>query len=363
MRFLKSSHRNIVQNFFRHASIGSSLLIIACLLLLSSCSNSDNEKPDVSDIHMNVKIQRFDKDFFSIDTNNISQGLDRVSQQHPTFLPVYFEFFSPVNFIVQQQGKSYSEAVLEYLRNIKPLYDSVQKKYASTASIEKELAANLRYVKHYFPSFKTPVVYASVESLNPENKEEIYGAMYFRDTLVISLQMFMGKDFSVYDPTQYFDYLRRRFEPEYIVPNCLRAITLQVYPGNTETNKLIELMVEKGKQWWLQKKFLPDTPDSLITGYTKAQTEWCRKEEGNIWGSILQNSPDLYTLDKERIRNYLGESPRTMDMPEASPGNIGQWIGWQIVKKFEERNPKMTVQEILATPPAKVFQESRYKPK
>jgi hypothetical protein len=331
--------------------------------LLISCNNSANDKPDVSDIHMNVKAQRFDKDFFSIDTNHISEGLDRVSQKYPTFLPVYFEFLSPINFIVQQQGKSYSEAVVEYMRNIKPLYDSVQKKYASVEFIEKDLAANLRYVKHYFPSFKTPAVYTSVEALNPENKEEIYGALYFRDTLVISLQMFMGKDFTVYDPTQYFDYLRRRFEPNYIVPNCLRVIAQEIYRGNNESTKLIELMVEKGKQWWLQKKFLPGTPDSLITGYTSAQMKWCREQEGNIWGSILQNTPDLYTPDHERIQNYIGESPRTMDMPEATPGNIGQWVGWQIVKKFEERNPKMSVQEILATPATKVFQESKYRPK
>jgi hypothetical protein len=229
--------------------------------------------------------------------------------------------------------------------------------------IEKDLANNLRYVKHYYPSFKKPVVIVSVESLNPENKEEIYGALYFRDTLVISLQMFMGKDFTVYDPTQYFDYLRRRFEANYIVPNCIRAIAMQLYPGNTETGKLIEIMVEKGKQWWLEKKFMPGTPDSLITGFTKFQMEWCQKEEGNIWGSVLQNTSDLYTMDQERIQNYIGEGPRTLDMPEVSPGNIGQWIGWQIVKKFEEKNPKMSVQDILKTPPGQIFLQSKYKPK
>jgi hypothetical protein len=339
-------------------------LIVAIVVpFLISCGNSDKNKPDVSDINMEVKIERFDKDFFSIDTNHVSQDLDRLNQKYPSFLPVYFEYMSPVNFIVQQQGKSYSEAVIEYFRNIKPLYDSTQKKFASAGDIEKGLENNLRYVKHYFPSFKKPAVITSVESLNPENKEEIYGALYFRDTLVISLQMFMGKNFSVYDPTQYFDYLGRRFEPNYIVPNCMRAIAQQLYPGNTETGKLIEIMVEKAKQWWLEKKFMPDTPDSLITGFSKSQADFCKKEEGNIWGSVLQNTSDLYTMDQERIQNYIGEGPRTMDMPEASPGNIGQWIGWQIVKKFEEKNPKMSVPDILKTPAGKIFQESKYKPK
>jgi len=358
MPFLKS-----IYELTGRMSLIQQLLFTSFLSVLLSCNNSSNNNPNVSDIKMDVKVERFDKDFFSIDTMKVTEGLDQLYKKHPTFLPVYFEFLSPINVIVQQQGKSYTEAVTEYLRNAKPLYDSTEKRFASFEPYQKELEKSLRYVKHYFPSFKTPVVYTSVEYLNPENKEEIYGALYFKDTLVVSLQMFMGMNFPIYDPTYYFDYLRRRLEPNFIVPNSIRAITMQLYPGNKDNSKLIEIMVEKGKQWWLEKKFLPDTPDSLITGFSKAQTEWCSQQEGNIWGSILQNTPDLYTLDQERIQNYIGESPRTMDMPEISPGNIGQWVGWQIVKKYEEQNPKLTVQEILNTPASTIFQGSKYKPK
>ena len=38
---------------------------------------------------------------------------------------------------------------------------------------------------------------------------------------------------------------------------------------------LIEQMIEKGKQWWLMDKFLPETADSVKTGYTQKQLEWC----------------------------------------------------------------------------------------
>ena len=50
---------------------------------------------------------------------------------------------------------------------------------------------------------------------------------------------------------------------------------------------LVEQMIEKGKQWWLLDKFLPATPDSLKTGYTKQQLKWCEENEGLIWNEII----------------------------------------------------------------------------
>jgi hypothetical protein len=342
-------------------------LIPFALLLYILCSCSDkHDRPDVSQVKVQVNIQRFDRDFFALDTNHLSASLESLYKKYPAFLPLYFEFLSPVNFIVHQGGKSYSEAVLEYFRNMKSLEDSVQKKFSDKdiKRIEKDLGTGFRYVKYYFPSFRVPAVYTSVESLNPENPQEIYGTTYYHDTLIISLQMFLGKDFPVYDPTQYFDYIRRRFEAEYIVPNSIRAITTAVYPDSSQDATLIEQMIEKGKQWYLLDHFLPDTPDSLKTLFTQRQLEWCNENEGNIWGSVLSNTPDLYTVDKERIQNYIGEAPFTQDMPhEASPGNIGQWIGWRIVKKFAEKNTQMSLQQVVSTPAKKIFQEAKYKPK
>jgi hypothetical protein len=270
--------------------------------------------------------------------------------------------------MVKQEGKTYQEAILLYYSTIKPLYEAVQKKYSNLGNVRKDLEKSFKYVKYYYPAFKPPVVVASVESFNPDDPNLVYGTVFYHDTLIIRLQMFMGKDFDQYDQNLYPDYLRRRFNEEFIVPNSIRAIANYIYPETSESAPLIEQMIEKGKQWYLLDKFLPDTPDSLKTGYTKYQTEFIEKNEGNIWGEFLKNTPDPYTVEQERLKNYLGEGPFTQDMPHdleghGTPGNIGQWIGWRIVEKFAERNPKMSVQEILATAARKIFQEAKYKPK
>src|SRR5688572_1961895 len=221
------------------------LSMIVVLLICISCNNN-NEKPDVSNIKTDIQVQRFDQDFFSMDTNNLQVSLDQLLKKYPSFLPLYFEYLSPVNFIVQNHGKSYSEAIREYFANIKPLANAVHKKFNSINEIEEGLEKNLRYVKYYYPEYKLPPVFTTVESLNPEDKTEIYGTTYYNDTLIISLQMFMGKDYEVYDPAVYFDYLRRRFEPEYIVPNSIRSIANVIYKDTSEDASLIEQMIEKG---------------------------------------------------------------------------------------------------------------------
>lgn len=343
--------------------------IISILLFFAgiSCTNS-NGKPNVSDIKVNVKMERFDKDFFAIDTNRIDQSLNELQRKYPSFLPLYSEFLSPINAMATQQGKTYEQAVKIFYNSIKPLADAVEKKYKNLDNVRSGLEQSFKYIKHYYPSFKIPNVIVSVESFNPDDPQEVYGTTYYQDTLIISLQMFLGSDFAGYDPVQYPDYLRRRFNEDYIVPNSIRSIANHIYTDNGESTSLIEQMIERGKQWYLLDKFLPEASDTLKTGYSKNQTEFIKKNEGNIWGEFLQSTPDPYTVDQERMKNYLGEGPFTQDMPHdlqgnGTPGNIGQWIGWRIVQKFAENKPKMTLQEILTTPAKMIFQEAKYKPK
>ena len=238
-------------------------LSLIVVLVCFSCSNK-KDAPDVSGIAIDVKLHRFEKDFFAIDTNQVTASLQQVEQKYPAFLPVYFKYFAPVDEIAQQQSLPFDSAVVQYIRFIKPLADVAVNKFPSMDNVKKSLESQLRYVKHYFPSFQSPVVLTSVESLNPENPNEIYGTTYYHDTLIISLQTFLGRDYEAYNPTQYPDYLRRRFEPDYIVPNSIRAIVGELYPDSSQSASLVEQMIEKGKQWWLMKKILPDTPDSLI---------------------------------------------------------------------------------------------------
>jgi hypothetical protein len=140
-------------------------------------------------------------------------------------------------------------------------------------------------------------------------------------------------------------------------------ITDDIFPDKSNGKPLIEQMIEKGKQWWLLDKFLPGVPDSIKTGYTKDQLNWCKENEGLIWSFLLKNE-DINSINPATIQTYIGEGPFTQGFSqEYSPGNIGQWIGWQIVKKYADKNSSKKPAEIMGADAKIILEGAKYKPK
>jgi uncharacterized protein YjaZ len=92
--------------------------------------------------------------------------------------------------------------------------------------------------------------------------------------------------------------------------------------------------------------------------------DWVIANEGMVWSSILRNEKDLFTVNPITIQTYIGEAPFTnVFSQEDSPGNIGPWIGWQIIKKFVDNKSGIKPEEVMQTPAKKILDEAKYKPK
>lgn len=235
-------------------------------------------------------------------------------------------------------------------------------KFENLGWLEKELQQSFKYVKYYFPQYQLPS--KVVAYIGPFDAPGVAITQY---SLAIGLQLYAGKNFSFYTSMEgqemYPAYISRRFEPSFITVNCMKAIAEDLFADKSQSKPLIEQMIDKGKYWWLVNQFMPGVQDSLITGYTQKQCDWCRKNEGLIWNFFLQSNNQLYTIDPDIIKNYIGDAPNTLGMPDVSPGNIGQWVGWQIVKSYFEKNPSISPLKLMATDPKKIFEETKYKPR
>ena len=334
-------------------------------IVLAACNNSD-KGPDISGIQVSVVIQRFEQDLFTADTNNLQNQLTQLNQKYPGFLPVFLHGvlgLTDSNVMIQSELK-------KFLSLNRSVYTEVEKKYKSVEDIRSNFEKAFRYVKYYFPKYAVPkliTLVGPIDALAQMNNGEYTPDFLGRDFLGISLQFYLGKDYELYN-VEYFinnvapTYRSRRFEKEFIVADGMKLIVDDIYPDNSNGKPLIEQMIEKGKQWWLLDKFLPAVNDTLKTGYTKNQLEWCKENEGMIWNYFL-TSENMEAIDPETVQLYVAEAPFTQGMPEASPGNIGPWVGWQIIKKFVERNPKLSVTDVLKTDARKILQDSKYKPK
>src|SRR5688572_8229149 len=62
---------------------------LAFLLLAGLFSCKDKNVPDVSKIKIDLSVQRFEQDFFAIDTNQVMGSLNQLGEKYPLFLGDY----------------------------------------------------------------------------------------------------------------------------------------------------------------------------------------------------------------------------------------------------------------------------------
>lgn len=342
------------------------LVLPAIIVLLLGCG-SDKSKPNVSGIQVSVPVERFEKDFFKADTTNMLASLKALQQKYPSFLPIFLNNILGID-PRQDTGIQFSE-IRRFIRQNYFVYDTTMKVHPSLDDFQKSITSAFQYVTYYYPQYKVPKVISLVGPIDALAKTaDGYTPDFLgRDFLGVSLQFYLGHTFSVYNINDYQlnivpSFRSRRFQKEYMVADAMQLVADDIYPDTTASQPLIERMVEKGKQWYMLQRFMPDAPDSVLTGYTQSQLQWTKENEGTIWAFLIKNE-DIYTVNPSSVQTYLTESPFTQGMPETSPGNIGQWIGWQIVKAYADKNQKLTMQQLLATPARKIFEESKYHPK
>ena len=119
-------------------------------------------------------------------------------------------------------------------------------------------------------------------------------------------------------------------------------------------------MIYEGKIKYLLSQALGVPDAAELMGYTEQAHNWCKDNEGTIWKAIIERK-HLYTPDQLTTSQYFEDTPTIFPGNDA-PGNIGTWIGWQIINQYmketgstpEALMQNNNVQEILTA--------SKYKP-
>ena len=330
-------------------------LVAACLLF--SC-NSAEKTPDVSAIKIELTTQRFEKELFGLDTANFTPGLDALQAKYPSFGENF------LTTILNCDPKWSADTTAFYVRGFinayKLVYDTAQIVFKDFSVYEKDIRQGLQFLQHYFPNYKAPK--KIITYIGPLDG---YGDILTDDAIIVGLQHHLGKNYSLYHSAivqeTYPDYISNRFEPDYIGVNCMKNIVLDMFPENMEEKPLVQQMVEKGKRLYILSKLLPNTDEYKLIGYSKVQMTDVYAHETSVWNLFVQNNL-LQTIDNNIIKNYINEGPKTPELGEASPGNMGSFAGWQIVKKYMAKNPKVTLAQLMGTSAETIFAEAKYKP-
>jgi hypothetical protein len=186
---------------------------------------------------------------------------------------------------------------------------------------------------------------------------------YLDSILIIGLDMFLGWDFEPYRAAGIPVYISKRMEPQYIVPECARQIVMANFPETDVRKTFLDIMIYHGKVLYAMDLYLPGTADSIKIGYTRDQMKWAEENEFSVWRLFIDREM-LYRTEAFMINRFIQDGPFTTGLPEGSPAMLGRYIGWQIVRKYMDKNPGPSLQELLnETDYQLILSRSGYKPK
>jgi len=310
--------------------------VVLCLFFLS-CDQKSKVEKEVEEIPVDIKVERFDKVFFETKP----QDLAKVKKQYPFFFPAG----NDDNIWLQKMNDPIWKEV----------YEEVQKKYSNFEPVRKEFDALFQHVKYYFPKTKIPKVITVIGEMDYTAK-----SIYADSLVIVALELYLGKDHKFYE---FQNYLKQNFEERQIMPDVVSSFSYRNIP-NLPDRSLVAQMVFEGKQLYAKDLLLPDYTDAEKMGYTPEQIKWCEENEAYMWRYFIENEM-LYSDDPKLTTRFMTPAPFSkfyLEIDNDSPGRVGAWIGWQMVRSYMKNN-NVSLAELFKVQPKEIFEKSKYKPK
>ena len=332
--------------------------LISALILLTALAGCRKGRtvPDVSGIKVNIHIDRFEKDLFSLNLDSLDRGIAFIDSKYGTFADI---FNSHIILIGNDREPGYRQLLKKYLTDftVNQLYTKCMEVYPSLGSLETDLSQAFRYYKYYFPSKQVPRVISFVGGFNQN--------IVVSDSILgIALDKYLGRDCELYKlvTPPLPEYLIYNMHKGKIASDAMKGWVMGEFDLPDSLRTLMHNMVYSGKIMYLVQSMMPGIPDSILLGYTSGQLAWCLKHEKEMWTYLVEKRL-LFSTDQFRIKKFTEEAPFTKDFGRESPGKAVLWIGWRIVNQYMARNPQITPSQLMEEQDySHILELSRYDP-
>jgi hypothetical protein len=318
-------------------------------LLFTACNEGENYKykADTSKIdYNNIEIKQYQKDIFNIDQNNLRSELVRLAPEYPLFI-------DPNPDTLQQIR------LLQYLNDplLLELYSDSEEKFKELGILESQLTDAYKHLKYYYPDTKEKDFYTYISGI--DFTQPVY---VDPNNVIISLDMYYGRDYDAYRKAGIPQYKANSFDPEFIPYDIMYMEAYEHMNKDFLPKTLLDFMIHEAKAVLFCDLMMPYGPDTLKMKYSTTELEWCQENEANIWAFFIENNL-LYETDREHIQKLILEAPYTKGFSEESPGRLGIWTGWNILKAYMQKNKNVSLQQLMMnTDSQSILQKSGYRP-
>ncbi len=333
------------------------IAVVIFLLIYNFSNQDDNKKYQVKRAEltpikeqMKVLVKRYEKDLFSISIDSLSEGVQKLYGKYPEAL-------------IQKDIWLNSEMINSlkaFLTDpvIQEIYEETVKIYPNSDELTAQLTDALSYYQYYYPEASIPQFYTLVSGIDLENPP----VFLLNDDILIHLDHYLGANYTVYTQIGIPKYICERMDKRYLAIDCFKKAIVNRHLPDKKESTLLDYMILEGKKLYFTELMFPDVPENDIIGYEKMKYEWAEKYQPEVWNHII-NQDELFSKSDKVITTYIGESPFTRAFNNESPGRIGAFIGWKLVKSYMKNNPDVTLNQLMNNTDSKeILNRSRYKP-
>lgn len=312
--------------------------IFCLVLLMFSCNRDSQLEKEIEAVSMDLKVERFDQLFMYASKDTFST----LKNSYPFLFP-----------------KQTPDSV--FLRRTKdPIQKLIQKSVDSVFSdfkpTEGDIKALFKHIKYYNPSFKKPRVITVFSDVDYRNKVIVTDSI-----VLIGIDNYLGTDHEFY--ASFYKYIRKNLKKDQIVMDLADAYASR-FLNQPRRYTFLEELIYHGKKLYLKDLWIPTAEDATKIGYTSDELLWTQDNEFYIWQYFVENEL-LYSTDDKLVGRFIAPAPFSrfnLELDSESPGAIGQYIGWQIVRSYMKNNAT-SILEMLQMEAQTIFNKAKYKPK
>ena len=323
---------NYLTNHFK--KIGIFLILMICF----SCNKNAQLEKEIEALPMELKVERFDQVFMK----STKESLPTLKTQYPFLFPK-----QTLDSIFLQRTQDPIQKLIQ--RSV----DSVFSDFEPT---EADLMALFKHIKYYNPSFKKPRVITVFSDVDYRNKVIVTDSI-----VLIGIDNYLGTDHEFY--ASFYKYIRKNLKKNQIVMDLADAYASR-FLNQPRRYTFLEELIYQGKKLYLKDLWIPTAEDATKIGYTSDELLWTQDNEFYIWQYFVENEL-LYSTDDKLVGRFIAQAPFSrfnLELDSESPGAIGQYIGWQIVRSYMKNNAT-SVLEMLQMEAQTIFNKAKYKPK
>lgn len=319
----------------------NSIFLLITLLVCCACKNDHDLEAEIAKINTDIDIERFDLLYSKANSDNFTN-------LKTTYPFLFSNKFSDSLWLAKKEDTLQIE-----------LFQAVHQEYPDTNTLELEIEHLFNHLDFYFgSSFRTPRVITVTSDVDYRN------SVIVTDTItLIALDTYLGANHRLYEGIPRF--ISANMTSDQIVVDIANEYAKK-FAFQSQRKTFLDEMIYFGKLLYFKDVMLPLKSEANRIGYSQNQLEWAISNESYIWRYFVEREL-LYSTDTKLLNRFINDAPFSKfnleGIDNASPGRLGQYMGWQIIRAYMKNNPETSLKDMLIKEGQDLFTESKFKPR